>query len=566
MITLLKMLPDKWEKAKGYLRLDLDRIEAVLNQRWAVTFGDDNLLLSSTVSGDYSTDSRYISNQGPSHAMKWDQINLANGVTNVLGVTHGGTGTGTAFTPGSVVFAGAAGVYAQDNASLFFDDTNNLLGIGTATPAYKLDIAGNGHVGTGPFDFTTMNDPGGINAVDVAVILTANVNSLPPKGAVLIESEVIEYSSRAGNTLSGLTRGAYLSTAAAHADGSVVRPIFLSVARPAQSGFHFLDGCMFGGTGGVTDTISGFSTLRLGSPTSAISLLAGNWVGILGAGISAVYGNGFAGTVSGHNFTLRTSNATQLTIDTSGNVGIGITPVAKFDVKVDTDLVFRVRKTASLVEVFSANDANNAYTDLTLQNATLRLVGANQLIGIALAAAPQARAHFKAETTDAGGIRFGDDCWIYRSAVGVVKITDSLLVFNRTTSNTFVIDPVGTGYIWFNGRALIRSPADSQITLFNTAETTFDRINFGGTSATDPALRREGALLAAKQADAADYTYFKAYEFFLTSGGYLMRSNANMTDGAAAAVGTLNNAPAAGNPTKWLKFDDNGTIRWIPAW
>jgi hypothetical protein len=37
-------------------------------------------------------------------------------------------------------------------------------------------------------------------------------------------------------------------------------------------------------------------------------------------------------------------------------------------------------------------------------------------------------------------------------------------------------------------------------------------------------------------------------------------------NGAAAAAGTLNNAPAAGNPTKWIPVDDNGTTRFIPAW
>lgn len=51
-------------------------------------------------------------------------------VGNVLGVTQGGTGTGTAFTAGSVVFAGASGNYAQDNANLFWDDAANELGVG----------------------------------------------------------------------------------------------------------------------------------------------------------------------------------------------------------------------------------------------------------------------------------------------------------------------------------------------------------------------------------------------------------------------------------------------------
>jgi hypothetical protein len=28
----------------------------------------------------------------------------------------------------------------------------------------------------------------------------------------------------------------------------------------------------------------------------------------------------------------------------------------------------------------------------------------------------------------------------------------------------------------------------------------------------------------------------------------------------------VTNAPAAGNPTKWIAIDDNGTSRKIPAW
>jgi hypothetical protein len=46
----------------------------------------------------------------------------------------------------------------------------------------------------------------------------------------------------------------------------------------------------------------------------------------------------------------------------------------------------------------------------------------------------------------------------------------------------------------------------------------------------------------------------------------VLRATAAVTSGAAAATGTLTNAPAAGNPTKWIPFDDAGTTRWIPAW
>ena len=53
---------------------------------------------------------------------------------------NGGTGTSTAFTAGSVVFAGASGVYAQANADLFWDDTNDRLGIGTNSPDADLTV------------------------------------------------------------------------------------------------------------------------------------------------------------------------------------------------------------------------------------------------------------------------------------------------------------------------------------------------------------------------------------------------------------------------------------------
>jgi len=46
-----------------------------------------------------------------------------------------------ALTTGSIVFANASNQLAQDNANLFWDDTNNRLGVGTATPAIALDLA-----------------------------------------------------------------------------------------------------------------------------------------------------------------------------------------------------------------------------------------------------------------------------------------------------------------------------------------------------------------------------------------------------------------------------------------
>lgn len=58
----------------------------------------------------------------------------------------------------------------------------------------------------------------------------------------------------------------------------------------------------------------------------------------------------------------------------------------------------------------------------------------------------------------------------------------------------------------------------------------------------------------------------KLTNVFTNNPTFVIRTNTTLTDGAAAALGTLLNAPAAGNPTKWIGIDDNGTTRFIPAW
>ena len=52
-----------------------------------------------------------------------------------------------------------------------------------------------------------------------------------------------------------------------------------------------------------------------------------------------------------------------------------------------------------------------------------------------------------------------------------------------------------------------------------------------------------------------------------TLGGATFHTTSSaLTDGAGVGVGTLTTAPAGGDPTKWIGINDNGTIRYIPAW
>jgi hypothetical protein len=59
---------------------------------------------------------------------------------DVLGAVGGAP---LSFAQGSIPFAGVSGVLTQDNANLFWDNTNKRLGIGTATPSTVLDIVNN---------------------------------------------------------------------------------------------------------------------------------------------------------------------------------------------------------------------------------------------------------------------------------------------------------------------------------------------------------------------------------------------------------------------------------------
>lgn len=102
----------------------------------------------------------------------------------VLSPAGGGTGTGTAFTSGSVIFADGSGAYAQDNANFFWDDTNNFLGLGYNVPASKLHIDA-GTATASALKFTAGSTTGQISTSGFDVgISTAGNAELRQRGAL----------------------------------------------------------------------------------------------------------------------------------------------------------------------------------------------------------------------------------------------------------------------------------------------------------------------------------------------------------------------------------------------
>lgn len=92
------------------------------------------------------------------------------------------------------------------------------------------------------------------------------------------------------------------------------------------------------------------------------------------------------------------------------------------------------------------------------------------------------------------------------------------------------------------------------------------QFSLGGITSSFPALINSSADLHVKLADNSAFAQLKAQGITTNETTFMHRTSAALANGAAAATGTLTNAPAAGNPTKWIPINDNGTTRYIPAW
>jgi len=130
------------------------------------TSGSDFNIVSATSTHTFNIPTASATDRGALSSADWTTFNNKQGtitlttsgtsgpatlIANTLNIpqyTSGGGmaigGSITSATAGSVLFAGASGVLAQDNANFFFDDTNNRLGLGTTAPVHVLHTVGEG--------------------------------------------------------------------------------------------------------------------------------------------------------------------------------------------------------------------------------------------------------------------------------------------------------------------------------------------------------------------------------------------------------------------------------------
>lgn len=99
--------------------------------------------------------------------------------------------------------------------------------------------------------------------------------------------------------------------------------------------------------------------------------------------------------------------------------------------------------------------------------------------------------------------------------------------------------------------------AASSATTYTIAETI--RINGAPTAGTNVTLTNTYALYVASGVSRFE-------DGIVTGNTTLHTTTVALTNGAAAQTATMTNGPTAGNPTKWIPINDNGTTRYIPSW
>lgn len=163
-------------------------------------------------------------------------------------------------TLGSVLFASTGGLVSQDNANLFWDDSNNRLGLGTAVPGFQFHgIAPNAAsfnftletYGTGPTPNYrgraargTLASPSSLQADDLAL----SISALPYAGSDFASGARAQINFLAGENLSATNQGTYIVFRTTPTGGSTTIAERFRIGPAGQLG---IGGATFGSSGQV---------------------------------------------------------------------------------------------------------------------------------------------------------------------------------------------------------------------------------------------------------------------------------------------------------------------------
>lgn len=301
---------------------DADRAEAAADYRVSVAYKTYSQLAATSAAA--GTTAAVF---GPDAGTHTDPV--VGGTVNNLGVYRYSTSpagwerltnlpaSGVA-TPGSVVFAGASGSYSEDNANLFWDDTNNRLGIGTASPAYSLTVQRSALAGNGVV--ANLNNPYGYGTgVGTAAATLQFTRDPSTGGAAGVMAEIFggneaEDTSTSGYMAFGTRSGAPNSTSERVRITSAGN-VGIGTSSPVQPLHVRRDN-----TGTVGVLVQNRSAT--GSPSAALQFISGSF-DLADNRYAMISSSGGASTTLQFWTGNGATPAERMRIDASGNVGIG---------------------------------------------------------------------------------------------------------------------------------------------------------------------------------------------------------------------------------------------------
>ncbi len=204
-------------------------------------------------------------------------------------------------------------------------------GIGATTdPREKLEVTGGTRFGQAPTTFPTLS--AAMSSLTGTTATTSSTTSYPSVGTLLIDSEAMTYTNTTATTFTGLIRGALGTAAATHAIGATVKNYLFTALATATTPRMVITG---DGNVGIGTTGPGYKLDVAGDinlPATGFLRIAG-LSGSTGQVLSRIStGLAWQTPVVGANYwTLNATNDISNN-NSSGRVGIGTTPNAKFDV------------------------------------------------------------------------------------------------------------------------------------------------------------------------------------------------------------------------------------------
>jgi len=363
-----------------------------------------------------------------------------NTTTQGITITAGGLSSNsinnTALTTGSVLFSGASGLITQDNANLFWDDTNNRLGIGTAAPGAPLDVHSTGTAaqfnGTGINNAYVLFQNAGANKWRIGNLYNAGANSF----------EFVD-AARSTNVMSLRSTGTYTEVfingyntinniANLSSSGNYAINPSLTISIPASTSFN--SGASYSGMAtSLLNTWQGNNTFPIGAVMSGLNAVNRQTFDAAGTTITVSQSTGLR-AITALNIGMQTAGSNNGTISHGAGMLIqGVYPTASANVTFTNYYGLLINQQ----DEYGTVTFTNRWGIYQQGTSDKNYFGGNMLIG---------------STTDNGAKLQVTGTSNLNGAVtikgsGTTNATYGLTVLNSSNSTNFYVNDAGNAYI-----------------------------------------------------------------------------------------------------------------------